>query len=345
MKYRIRFINCCLNRKRLEGRGGKVSEELYTYAVARIRSKELLLFNSQMMETLLGCKDYEECIRMLQEKGWGNSESATAEEILSVEREKTWDLIEELVKDISVFDVFLYANDYHNLKAALKEAFSNKQIPDIYLSHGTIDVDLIKQAVKKHDFSELPKYMQDCARETYEVLFHTGDGQLCDIMIDKASLEAIYKKGKESKNDVIEAYAELKVACSDINIAIRGNKTKKEREFFQRALATCDSLDIGQLMEAAIDKEEAIYDYLAKTVYAGAVQNMKKSPSSFERWCDDMMINLIRPQKYNPFTLSPLAAYILGRENEIKSVRILLSGKLNDFPENSIRERLREMYV
>jgi V/A-type H+-transporting ATPase subunit C len=43
--------------------------------------------------------------------------------------------------------------------------------------------------------------------------------------------------------------------------------------------------------------------------------------------------------------ISPLAAYILARENEIKSVRILLSGKINDLPEDSIRERLREMYV
>jgi V/A-type H+-transporting ATPase subunit C len=43
--------------------------------------------------------------------------------------------------------------------------------------------------------------------------------------------------------------------------------------------------------------------------------------------------------------VSPLAAYILARENEIKTVRILLSGKLNDLPENSIRERLRDMYV
>ena len=31
------------------------------------------------------------------------------------------DRINELVEDMSVFDVFLYANDYHNLKAAIKE--------------------------------------------------------------------------------------------------------------------------------------------------------------------------------------------------------------------------------
>ena len=38
-------------------------------------------------------------------------------------------------------------------------------------------------------------------------------------------------------------------------------------------------------------------------------------------------------------------AYVLARENEIKTVRIILSGKQNGFSEESIRERVREMYV
>ncbi|MCI8744511.1 MAG: V-type ATP synthase subunit C, partial [Lachnospiraceae bacterium] len=35
----------------------------------------------------------------------------------------------------------------------------------------------------------------------------------------------------------------------------------------------------------------------------------------------------------------------LARENEIKTVRIILSGKLNGLSDDSIRERVREMYV
>ena len=41
----------------------------------------------------------------------------------------------------------------------------------------------------------------------------------------------------------------------------------------------------------------------------------------------------------------PLVAYALARENEIKTVRIILSGKRTGMPEASIRERVREMYV
>ena len=38
-------------------------------------------------------------------------------------------------------------------------------------------------------------------------------------------------------------------------------------------------------------------------------------------------------------------AYVLARENEIKTVRIILSGKASKLPDEKIRERIREMYV
>ena len=322
-----------------------MSDEQFIYAVARIRSKELSLLGKSDLEQLLSSKSYEECLRLLADKGWGNSSNEDAEQVLSIEREKTWNLIEELVEDMSVFDTFLYEKDFHNLKAAIKQVYLNKEVPNIYVGNGTIEPEVIYNAVKKHDFTMLPDHMQQSAEEAYQVQMHTGDGQLCDIIIDKATLDTIYQYGIESKNDLFTQYAELKVAASDINIAIRGYKTRKGMEFFQRALAECKSLDIKKLGEAALSGEDAIYEYLANTVYAQAVQAIKESPSAFERWCDNLIMEHIKPQKYNPFSVSPLAAYILARENEIKSVRILLSGKRNDLPEDSIRERLREMYV
>ena len=72
---------------------------------------------------------------------------------------------------------------------------------------------------------------------------------------------------------------------------------------------------------------------------------MRESPSAFERWCDNRIIETMQPQKYNAFSVGPLIAYVIARENEIKTVRIILTGKQNDLPEESIRERVREMYV
>ncbi|MBB2183166.1 V-type ATPase subunit [Lachnospiraceae bacterium MD1] len=322
-----------------------MADNQYLYAVARIRSKEISLLNKSDIEQLMNCKSEKECLNLLKGKGWGASGEENAEQMLSIEREKTWDIIGELVEDLSVFDTFLYSNDFHNLKAAIKQVYTNSNFTDIYISQGTIDVKIILNAVKEHNFSLLPEHMRSCAEEAYQVQMHTGDSQLCDVIIDRTALETILRKGKETNNELLAEYAELKVAVANINIAIRSVKTGKDTGFMDRAIAECDSLNKKELITAAQEGIEAVYQYLSNTVYAEAVSALKESPSAFERWCDNVIIRHIIPQKYNPFSISPLAAYILARENEIKVVRILLSGKRNEIADSSIRERLREMYV
>lgn len=318
----------------------------YIYAVARIRAKELLCFGSPAMEQLMACKTYEECLRMLNEKGWGDgSAGQTPESLLDGERNKTWEQLRELVEDMSVFDVFLYANDYHNLKAAIKENYAPSHGADIYSSNGTIDPAVFRQAADEHDFSVLPAGMRDAAEEAMSVLRETGDGQLCDIIIDKAALNAILQAGKASGDPLLAFYAEHTVATANIKTAVRCQKTGKSLDFIRRALAKCDTLDVSLLAQASVESFDAIIAYLNTTEYSGAAEALTQSASAFERWCDNRLIEKIRPQKYETSTIGPLSAWLLARENEIKTVRILLSGKRNGLSDDAIRERLREMYV
>ena len=47
-----------------------MSEKQYTYAVARIRAKELSLLNDAFLEQLIGVKTVPEVMALLSEKGW-----------------------------------------------------------------------------------------------------------------------------------------------------------------------------------------------------------------------------------------------------------------------------------
>ena len=99
------------------------------------------------------------------------------------------------------------------------------------------------------------------------------------------------------------------------------------------------------ISDAAASGTDAVIAYLDHTDYADAVDELKNSVASFERWCDNRMIETIRPEIHNPFGIGPVAAYILARENEIKTVRIILAAKRNNLPEEMLRERVRAMYV
>ena len=187
--------------------------------------------------------------------------------------------------------------------------------------------------------------MVRAAQDAYDTLLHTRDGQLCDVIVDKAALDAIYAAGKAAEDDIIRDYAESVVAVADIKIAVRAQKTAKTAEFMKRAMADCSTISVNDLIRAAGSSMEAIQEYLSGTVYAAGAKALEESTSAFERWCDNRIIETIKPQKYNSDSVGPIFAYAIARENEIKTVRIVLTGKQNDLPVDSIRERVREMYV
>ena len=176
-----------------------MAKNQYTYAVARIRAMEVSLFSQAVIDQLLACKDEKQCLLLLQEKGWGNADTPLdAEAILSCEREKTWKEVKSLADDPSVFDVISYADLFQNLKAAIKQAASERAVSDIFIPDTQISGEEMLDIIKKKEFGRLPGFMAGIAREAYETLLHTQDGQLCDIMVDKAALEAIYEAGKRS---------------------------------------------------------------------------------------------------------------------------------------------------
>lgn len=320
--------------------------EEYTYAVARIRAKEMKLLTKSDLNALLSAKSYDECLRLLQDREWGeDGKTLSAPALLKAEREKTWALMRELVSDMSVFQVFLIPNDFHNLKVSIKAITRGMKPDGMFIENGTTGAQEIYDAVSKRDYSSLPAYLQEPAKEALSALLQTGDGQLCDIILDKASLQTVYHAGQEAQNEVIRLYAEITVASADVKIAVRCVKTGKSAEFIKRSLASCDTLNAGLLAKAAAKSLDDVYSCLQATDYAGAVDALKESPTAFEKWCDDLLIEKIKPQKWEPFSIGPLAAFIIARENEIKAVRLILSAKLNALDRDAVKERLRDMYV
>lgn len=323
-----------------------MSNTKYTYAVARIRALEVSLFSDAVIEQLLACRTAEQALQFVMEKGWGDvSVDRDMDAVLKREEEKAWQVIREVAPDMHVFDVLSYPKLYHNLKAAVKEVYTQTRTPGIFYDDCDIPGSEMLQIVENKDFSRLPDGMRQVAGEALETLLHTGDGQLCDIMIDKAALEAIYKAGKDSGEPVIEDYADTTVAIADIKIAVRSQKTGKSADFMRSAMADCRSIEVEQLIRAALSGPDAIAGYLEGTSYAGGAGALRESPSAFERWCDNRMTETLKAQKYEIFSVGPLLGYLLARENEIKTVRIILTGKQNGFSDDAIRERIREMYV
>ncbi len=316
----------------------------FTYAVSRIRIKETKLFSKKDIDRLLSQKDYPSTLRALSELGF-SEDTVSGDDMLLAEQNKLWSLMAELVDDMRVFDVFRIQNDFHNLKVSVKCVCYGALPDSMLISGGTVEAEKIYECVKNRSLHQLPRCLSEACEAALNALIKTGDGQLCDIIIDREALNEVYRIGKSDKNQVIRDYARLFVAAANIKTAVRGARLNKSYDFFQKAIAECDSLDKERLSRSGVKGLEDIFDYLSSTEYKDGVLYIKKSMSSFEKWCDDLLIKKMKSQKSEPFNIGPLVAYIVAKQNEIKTVRLILIAKLNGIDSEKINERIREMYV
>lgn len=322
--------------------------EQFIYAVARVRAKELSLLAEQDINRLLACEAFEECCDVLRGKGWGNVENAVLKDyqaLIDAEETKLWQLISELVPEKSLFNTIFFPIDFHNLKAAIKGCVFDSLSENLFISGGTIEKSYLIKCIEERNFSGLPELMRRPAEIAFEKLLHTGDGQLCDNIIDKALLEAIKLEGKNSKNNLIRTYSEFLVASTNIKIAARCQILQKNVDFLKSLLVKCDTLDIDKLAVAALNSMDDLCEFLQFSQFSDAVPFLQESLQKFEIWCDNKIIELISTEKYNSFSIGPIIAYVLARQNEFKVVKIILSGKFHRIENDLIKERVRIMYA
>lgn len=320
--------------------------ELYTYAVSRIHAKEAGLLNKTDIEQLLAVPSAEEALRLLTEKGYGSGEEYSGfSELKAAETVKLRSFIDELYIDKKPLGILLRQTDFHNLKTAVKLVYTAEKADGYFLENGSVSPEVILEAVKLKDFSELPPFMTEAAQKAADGFSENGDGQLLDIYLDRVCLETMLREAADTRVGLIIEYTEMFAALTNIKAAVRCALTKKSRAFIDEALAECGTLDAGRLAAAASSGLDEIYKYLEFTDYKAAVDELKISLSEFEKWMDNRLVDLIKSQKSNPFTIAPVFAYILAKRTELRTVQIIMSGKRNSLSEDVIRERIRDLYV
>ncbi len=319
----------------------------YAYGVARVRANENSLLSAADTEQLISSLSYKDALRILADNGWNVPENGDTDFAKMLENEglKTWQLLKESVPDIRELDALVIANDFHNLKAALKAMFSDEETSLFFISPSAIPTELIGEAVETKHFEMLPEYMQASADAAYDAVVRLKSGRLADIILDVSALNAKLQMSKNSGSALMLEITQLNNASINIKTAVRCVKMAKDAEFMKRSMCESEILDNDALIEAALSGEAELIHYLSTYFVEGAAEQLEIGAVEFEKWCDDAVAEKVQSAKFTAFSLDPVIAYYINKDAEIKNARIILSAKLNNIPADTIRKRVRNVYV
>ena len=323
-----------------------VKELDYAFAVARIRANERYMLSASDVEALIMAENVEKAVSFLYTKKWFDLPlQSSIKDICENAQKKLWILLTESVPDKSELEIFTVQNDFFNIKSALKASFSKSLAAERFVYPTSLDTGSLSDIISKRDFKRLDNAYKDVLAEAVDALNRTEDGQIAEIILDKAALLYMLKKSDESKCFLVKEITEFFVAVSNIKIAVKCIASGKGSAFAEKAIVKCKSLDTDNLVKLCDENTESLVAFLNKTEYKRAAELLSESTVLFEKWIDDNIVELAKKAKFEFFGFAPICGFYYGKLSEIKTVKAILSCKENGFSDNLIRERLRALYV
>ncbi len=318
----------------------------WAFAVGSVRAKESALLTRQELDGLLQCADERELAARLRERGYGDP-AAPADDVdglLRQEKAQLWAYLQEVAPDGSLFVPFLYRNDIHNAKVALKLTLAGRK-EGPYLPDGTIPAARLREAAEERRFDALPAWLCGAMEEAYDLLAHARDAGLADAVIDRAGMAAMREAAE--KDDTLRPLFDELVFYNNVKIVLRALRTGKGSLFLERALCPVPGMETDDWIQAAREGEEAFLTRLRETDAYGAreaADAWSESPAALERFAADRQMVLARRAGAQTLGPAPVAAYLLAKEAELRALHMAASGLRTGETPARMRERGPQLY-
>ncbi len=328
----------------------------FTQAVARLRVLEKRLLNKVKIERMIDSPSAEEVLKILQETEYaslmGNVKRAEDYDILLKEElKRVYSLMYQVSPDPVIVDIMSLKYDYHNIKVMLKGRALNKDFSHMVIPVGTVDIEELKIYMTSSEYKELNPKMREAILEVENVYHEIKDPQKIDIILDQYMYIDMLARADETKNDFIIDSIKRNVDFSNIKSIIRLKKQQKDVKFLKEVILNGGYIASDVLLRAFEDPIENMAAKFATSKYGeivrlGLDEYMKTGKLSvLEKLSENYIMKTLKTAKYVTFGPEPIFAYIAAKETEIKIIRIIMVGKLNNFDTAVIRERVRDVYA
>jgi len=324
------------------------------YANARIKAQENNLLTMDKMVRMVDSDSLDDAVKVLTESNYGGGvvldNPGKFDSMLNAETEKTINFVREIMPEGLGMEIFFLKLDYHNLKALMKSKYLNIETPkNLLYGGGTIDLDKLTSCVTGDNYSDLYPEMKE-ALTAIDIAFSGGNRspRLIDVYLDRAyykNAAKVAEKGATSIRKYLKADADL----NNISSFIRSRRAGLSYKFFSEGF-----IEGGELKESFFEplyelSDEMVGEKFRYTVYKGialkAVENKGKALVDYETECDNYLLNIFKSDKYDMFSVSPMAGYYLAKMTEIKVARMILVCIKNKVDKIMIKQRLRELYA
>ena len=297
---------------------------------------------------MLDARDTAEVWSVLAERGYEQG-TEEFEDALQREWAKHVREIFELSENRAIPELFRIQYDFHNLKMLLKARYAGGDLSYGTVDLGTVPVQVISEAVSGENGSEMAPFLREAMADAEEQYTAANDPVALDVAIDRRRFGRCLSLLRG--NPFLEGWIEREVDLSNLYAFLRVHLMGDEAIPLKHAWIDGGSLSFALFGEVPDETLDALPRRFSRTRYAAFVSRSVellqdgRAFSRVERLRDGVILTYMKRSAHVCFGIEPLIAYLVYRRIELDAVRTVLVGKLNEVPEETIRERVPDVYV
>ncbi|MHC4395760.1 MAG: V-type ATPase subunit [Planctomycetota bacterium] len=318
----------------------------YAFETAQVRALETQMLSRATFLDMANAANFEQAADLLGASEYAPGQKknfAEVENILQEQRSAVRELFEDLTLDEPIVELFRTRDDFANMRLAMRRTLTEKPLGADYSEDGNVPPEQFEEVFEEENYSLFPDYMQQAVEQAVLAYYQNKDIRQIDYAIDRVQTEYNLKKAHQLNSVFLAGLFRIQIDLTNIRTMLRLKFTDSEqRNVFLRG----GYIALERLKHGLAIGYEAIGPLFYTTPYyevvePGATYFMSnKSFLKLEQHCEEHLIGFLKTTVRIAAGPQPIIAYFLMKENEIRTVRLILTAKKNDLDTKLILDRI-----
>ena len=320
----------------------------YVFATAEVKALETRMLDKAIFSDMAGASDFQAAAEMLSGTDYtlgGDKSIAAVEQLLIEARSEQRKLFEELMVDEEIVKVFKARSDFANMRLALRRILTEKPVGLDYCDDGNVSAELFEEVFEQENYDLFTDYMQDAVEQAVLRYYQKKDIRQIDYAVDSVQAQYNLKKAHQLQSVFLRELFRMQIDLTNIRTMLRIKWSQSE---VTDGFVHGGYIEQGRLIHSLELAYEALPAAFAATPYYDVIEPGAKylaDENSFlrlEQCCESHLVGFLRSTLAISAGPQPVIAYLLNKELEIRTVRMVLTAKRNNLGANFILDRLAE---
>jgi V/A-type H+-transporting ATPase subunit C len=319
----------------------------YGYETAKVRALELSMIGRGTFIDMANAASFAEAAELLAGTEYAieaKADSAQIEQMLRQRRTEARQLFVDLMLDWEIVNFMRAREDFANMKLAIRRMVTGRPLGLDYSNEGNVPAEEFEEIFEQENYERLPGYLQDAVEAAVLGYYENKHIPRIDHEIDRIQAAWRIRQAVELKDTFCLSLMRARTDLENIRTMLRLKMAQREEEtrFFQPD----GFVETDKFVQGLNTALEAIPALFFATPYYELLEagisylRSEKSFLKLEKECEDYVKGFLKTTRSIAAGPQPVVAYFLMKEAEIRTVRMVLTGKKNGLDAKLILDRL-----